>query len=97
MIPGKNKVDYKEILTPEQFAVFARLRELRKEIASREAVPVYTIFTNEQLSQMVQASPDSMVALGNLMLPFSQAIGFRSAHWRAATATSASCSRVVPY
>ena len=27
---------------------------------------------------------------------FSQATGFSSAHWRAATATSASCSRVVP-
>ena len=28
---------------------------------------------------------------------FSQASGFSSAHLRAATATSASCSRVVPY
>jgi superfamily II DNA helicase RecQ len=45
----------KEILSPEDFAVFARLRELRKEIAQVEAVPVYTIFTNEQLAQIVQA------------------------------------------
>ncbi len=46
--------DYREILSPDDFAVFARLRELRKEIAQVEAVPVYTIFTNEQLAQMVQ-------------------------------------------
>src|SRR5262249_42888989 len=31
-----------------------RLRDLRKQIASADAVPVYTIFTNEQLAQMVQ-------------------------------------------
>jgi len=52
--PGSRaKVDYKETLKPEDFAVFAKLRDLRKEIAQTEAVPVYTIFTNEQLAQMV--------------------------------------------
>jgi superfamily II DNA helicase RecQ len=51
----RGKVDYKEVLSPEEFALFARLREVRKEIAQAEAVPVYTIFTNEQLAQMVQA------------------------------------------
>jgi len=34
--------------------VFSRLRELRKELAQTEAVPVYALFTNEQLAQMVQ-------------------------------------------
>src|SRR5262249_19764687 len=51
----RGKVDYKEVLSPEEFTVFAKLRELRKEIAHAEAVPVYTIFTNEQLAQMVKA------------------------------------------
>jgi superfamily II DNA helicase RecQ len=51
----RGKVDYKEVLSPEEFAVFARLREVRKAIAAAEAVPVYTIFTNEQLARMVQA------------------------------------------
>ena len=46
-------MDYKEILKSEDFAVFARLRDLRKEIAQAEAVPVYTVFTNEQLAQLV--------------------------------------------
>ena len=48
------KVDYKEILTPQEFAVFAKLREWRKETAGQEAVPVYTIFTNDQLAQIAQ-------------------------------------------
>lgn len=54
---GKEKagqVDYKELLSPEQFEVFARLRELRKKVAGDEAVPVYSVFTNEQLAGMVR-------------------------------------------
>jgi superfamily II DNA helicase RecQ len=49
----KERIDYKVKLTPEQFQVFAQLRDLRKEIAQAEAVPMYTIFTNEQLARMV--------------------------------------------
>ena len=47
------KIDYKQILPPDQFVVFSRLRALRKEMAEKEAVPVYTLFTNEQLAAMV--------------------------------------------
>ena len=59
--PGK--IDYREVLSPEDFAVFARLRQLRKEIAQAEAVPVYTIFTNDQLAQMVQSRATTKAAL----------------------------------
>ncbi|MGE0756417.1 MAG: HRDC domain-containing protein [Pirellulaceae bacterium] len=59
----RGKVDYREILSPENFAVFAKLRDLRRDIAQSEAVPVYTIFTNEQLAQMVQTRATSRAAL----------------------------------
>jgi superfamily II DNA helicase RecQ len=49
---GKVRVDYKEILPPEDFALFARLRDWRKTVADREGVPVYTIFTNDQLAKI---------------------------------------------
>lgn len=49
---GKNRVDYKEVLSPEDFGLFARLREWRKEKAGEAGMPVYTIFTNEQLAQI---------------------------------------------
>ena len=54
--PGeaRGKVDYREVLSPEQFAAFVKLRALRQAIAKDEAVPVYVIFTNEQLAAMVQ-------------------------------------------
>ncbi len=48
------KVDYKEVLKPEEFECFSRLREWRKGAAEREGVPVYAVLTNEQLAQMVQ-------------------------------------------
>lgn len=51
----KRGKDYRDVLSPADFAVFAKLRELRKEIGQTEGVPVYTIFTNEQLAQMVQS------------------------------------------
>ncbi len=45
--------DYRQVLAPAQFQIYARLRSLRKEIALREAVAPYIVFTNEQLATMV--------------------------------------------
>ena len=59
-------IDYKDVLSPEDFVVFARLRELRKRIATEEAVPPYSVFTNEQLSQMVQRQASSKSALKDI-------------------------------
>lgn len=59
----RGKIDYKEVLKPEDFAVFARLREWRKSVSQHEAVPVYTVFTNDQLAQMVQARVTTKAAL----------------------------------
>lgn len=60
---GRSRIDYKQVLSPDEFAVFSRLRELRKEIAQAEAVPVYAVFTNEQLAQAVQQRCRSTGAL----------------------------------
>ena len=48
------RVDYKELLSPEEFAQFAELRNLRKELAQEDGVPIYAVLTNEQLAQIVQ-------------------------------------------
>ena len=42
------------MLSQTDFALFARLRALRKQLAEREGVPAYALFTNEQLAEMVQ-------------------------------------------
>jgi superfamily II DNA helicase RecQ len=45
-----SKVDYKEVLDEKTFAVFSVLRECRKKIAEEDSLPVYAVFTNEELS-----------------------------------------------
>ena len=58
--------DYKELLNEADFASFALLRELRKGIAERDALPAYSIFTNEQLAAMVTGKVASLSALGSI-------------------------------
>lgn len=41
------KIDYKEVLNEADFAVFARLRDLRKAISDKEAIPAYAIFRKQ--------------------------------------------------
>lgn len=62
----RGKIDYKQVLPAEDFALFAKLRDARKEIAQAEAVPVYTIFTNEQLAQMVSSRATTRAALAKI-------------------------------
>lgn len=67
--PGREagaKVDFKAVLPPEDFALFARLREWRKALANSEAVPVYTIFTNEQLAEMSRRRCSSLATLAEI-------------------------------
>lgn len=62
--PGK--IDYKEILSPEEFVVYAKLRDLRKQLAEKDAVPVFAVFTNEQLAQMVRMPAKSAADLARI-------------------------------
>ena len=59
----RSTIDYRELLSPGEFALFAKLRDLRKEIGQSEGVPVYTIFTNAQLAQIVQSRATSNAEL----------------------------------
>lgn len=46
--------DYREELSPEDFTVYSRLREIRKEISTQERIPAYRVFTNRQLAKMAR-------------------------------------------
>jgi superfamily II DNA helicase RecQ len=50
-----NQIDYKEILTPDEFQLFLQLKDWRKKMGEKlNGVPLYTIFTNEQFSNICQ-------------------------------------------
>ena len=63
---GARRVDYREVLSEADFAVFARLRELRKSIADAEGVPPYAVFTNEHVASMVRGKVQTLEDLGRI-------------------------------
>jgi superfamily II DNA helicase RecQ len=49
----RERIDYMQVLPPEQFAVFAKLRSRRKEVAASDGVPPFAVFTDAQLAAIV--------------------------------------------
>ena len=60
---GSPKIDYREVLDASTFAIFAELRELRKEFSNSERVPAYAVFTNEQLAMIAKGRCASVADL----------------------------------
>ncbi len=62
----KGKVDYREVLNEQDFALFVTLRSLRKEQAEKEGVPPYALFTNEQLAEMIRGKVSTLQGLAEI-------------------------------
>ena len=60
------RIDYMKTLPPEVFAVFARLREKRKELAQEAAVPPFTVATDAQLAEMAKIKEPSLSKLAEI-------------------------------
>ena len=60
---GRGRVDYKQLLSEEDFAVFVRLRDTRKQFATQEAIPVYAVCTNGQLAEMAKSRAATLADL----------------------------------
>ena len=56
----KSKVDYKEILEAGDFALFSKLREVRKKLSEENGLPVYAVCTNEQVAELAKRRPKSL-------------------------------------
>lgn len=50
----REKVDYRNVLDEATFRVFARYREIRKQLAADDAVPAFAVFTDEELSELAK-------------------------------------------
>jgi len=50
---AQGRIDYKEKLSEVDFAIFSKLRDLRTTCAKEHNIPLYGVFTNEQLVQMI--------------------------------------------
>jgi superfamily II DNA helicase RecQ len=60
------KVDYKTVLDERTFALFSKLRELRKALAEKENLPPYAVFTNEQLAEVAKVRCTTPGELGKI-------------------------------
>jgi len=60
------RTDYRETLSAPQFQRFSKLRELRKQLADSEGLPVYTLFTNAQLAELACKVPRDRTALAGI-------------------------------
>jgi superfamily II DNA helicase RecQ len=49
-----SKIDYKEVLDEATFKIYSDLRECRKQISDKEAIPPYAVFTNEELANIAK-------------------------------------------
>lgn len=59
----KSAIDYREILSPEDIAVYAHIREWRKVEAEKTSVQLFSILTNAQMAEIAQSRPDSKTKL----------------------------------
>lgn len=57
---------YKDILKPEEFALFSYLRDERKKLAEQAGIPIYAVVNNAQLSQIAVEKPKSISELSKI-------------------------------
>lgn len=54
MSEKKEKTDYKQVLDEHSFSRFAKMREIRKQLAAEDAVPAYLVFTDAELAEFAK-------------------------------------------
>ncbi len=62
----KEKIDYKNKLSAEQFDIFSQLRAIRKIFAAEEGLPAYAIFTDEELSLIASLESITEKSVGEI-------------------------------
>ncbi|MCP3869359.1 MAG: hypothetical protein GY703_14895 [Gammaproteobacteria bacterium] len=62
-VKRRGKVDYKELLSERDFTIYSRLRDLRKRLAEQQGIPLYALFTNEQMATMIQRRVSTLAQL----------------------------------
>lgn len=62
----KGKIDYMKVLDPTTFEKFSSFRKIRKQIAEKEAVPAYVVFTDQDLAEIAKLPEITLQTLANL-------------------------------
>jgi ATP-dependent DNA helicase RecQ len=62
----RQTADTSQTLSPQAEQLLAQLRQLRKQLADRQAVPPYVVFPESSLRQMAQARPQTLDAFAQI-------------------------------
>lgn len=62
----QERVDYMKELEPKVFAVFSRLRVVRKELAREAGVPPFGVATDAQLAEMAKLEKPTLAGIGKV-------------------------------
>jgi superfamily II DNA helicase RecQ len=62
----KKKIDYMQVLDTETFAIFSKLREIRKQIAVKHAVSAYIVFTDAELAEIAKLKKPNVNNIRNI-------------------------------
>lgn len=65
-IEKHDKIDYKGILTEEEFSRFSLMRKVRKQLADKDAVPAYAVFTDAELADMSRMDQVDLPAISKI-------------------------------
>lgn len=60
------KVDYQQVLDPAAFQRFSLLRTIRRQVADKEAVKPYVVFTDAELAELAKLetlTPENMIQI----------------------------------
>jgi superfamily II DNA helicase RecQ len=60
---SKNKIDYREVLSLEEFSKFRVLREIRKAISEEDKIPPFAIFNDKQMAEIAKGEAVSLTAI----------------------------------
>lgn len=63
---SSSKVDYREVLQPEEFKRFSLYRKVRKEIADKDAVPAYAVFTDAELAAIAKMETVTLAQMSKI-------------------------------
>ncbi len=62
----KGKIDYKNVLDEQTFARFSEMRNIRKELSNRDAIPSYAVFTDAELAEIAKLDVPNLQSIKNI-------------------------------
>ena len=63
---SKQRVNYREQLSEDEYILFNLLRDERKRLAAKDAIPVFGVFNNAQLAEMVKRKVSTLSDIADI-------------------------------